>query len=72
MCYEVLPFVMEYKRGKLGTGKNYSVMLAISPLVSNLRERGVTATILSSHSGAALQAVVPDVCAMISDSTYVY
>ena len=74
VCYEVLPFVMDHKRGKLGTGQtNYSVVLVISPLVSlmidqvsSLRERGVTAAILSGHPGVPveLQASVPDVCAI--------
>ena len=62
----MLPFVMDYKRGEPGTGKSYSVVSAISPLVSNLRERGVTAATLSGHRDIAseLQAVVADVCAM--------
>lgn len=35
VCYEVLPFVMDHKRGELGTRQsNYSIVLVISPLVS--------------------------------------
>ena len=65
---------MDHKRSKLGTGQsNYSVVLVISPLVSlmidqvsSLRERGVTAAILSGYPGVAvqLQASLPEVCAI--------
>ena len=64
VCYELLPFVMDYKRGKSGNGQeSYSTALVVSPLVSlmidqvtSLRKRGggggvVTAGILSSHPG---------------------
>ena len=74
VCYEVLPFVMDHKRGKLGTGSgSYSIVLVISPLVSlmvdqviSLRARGVTAAVLSGHRGVAkeLQATVSDIRAM--------
>ena len=61
VCYEVLPFVLDHKRGKVGSGKeSYSVVLVISPLVSlmvdqvtSLRERGVMAAIVSGHPGVS-------------------
>ena len=48
VCFEVLPFVMDHKRGKPGSGQgSYSIILVVSPLISlmidqvtNLRERG--------------------------------
>ena len=68
--YEVLPFVVDYKRGKLESEKTYSIVLLISLLVSlmvdqvcNLRERGVMAAILSGDPGVPqeFQATVADV-----------
>ena len=61
VCYELLPFVMDYKRGKRGNGQeSYSTVLVVSPLVSlmidqvtSLRKRGVTAGILSGHPGVS-------------------
>ena len=58
ICYELLPFVIDHKRGKCVTGLgSSSVILVISPLVSlmvdqvtSLRMRGVKAGILSGHS----------------------
>ena len=61
VCYKVLPFVFDHKRGKVGSGEgSYSVVLVISPLVSlmvdqvtSLRERGVMAAIVSGHPGVS-------------------
>ena len=61
VCYEVLPFVLDHKRGNVGSGEgSYSVVLVISPLVSlmvnqvtSLRERGVMAAIVSGHPGVS-------------------
>ena len=52
---------MDYKKGKVGSGEgSYSVVLVVSPLVSlmvdqvtSLRERGVTAAIVSGHPGVS-------------------
>ena len=61
VCYEVLPFVLDHKWGKVGGGKgSYSAVLVISPLVSlmvdqvtSLRERGVMAAIVSGYPGVS-------------------
>ena len=58
---KVQPFVLDHKRGNVGSGEgSYSVVLVISPLVSlmvdqvtSLRERGVMAAIVSGHPGVS-------------------
>ena len=70
VCYELLPFVMDYKLGKRvseeeSARRSFSAVLVISPLVSlmidqvtSLQERGVTAGILSGHSAVSEQLTV--------------
>ena len=61
ICYEILPFIMDYKLGRCESGqRSYSMVLVISPLVSlmvdqvtSLQQRGVTAAILSTQSSVA-------------------
>ena len=56
LCYECLPFLFDFKLGRMGDPHRRSVVLVISPLVSlmidqvaSLRKRGVAVAILSSH-----------------------
>ena len=58
ICYEIVPFIMDYKLGRRESGRrSFSTVLVVSPLISlmvdqvtSLRERGVTAGIISSQS----------------------
>jgi RecQ family ATP-dependent DNA helicase len=63
VCYEVLPFVMDRKRES--EQGSHSIVLVISPLVSlmidqvsSLRQRGVTAGILSGHPGVSSELLI--------------
>lgn len=54
ICYQVIPFVMDYKRGLVDTPKN-SAVLVVSPLIAlmvdqveRLRARGVSSSIIAS------------------------
>ena len=56
MCYQALPFVMDYKLGRIGTSMS-SVVVVVSPLISlivdqveNLRNRGVSSSVITSGS----------------------
>ncbi len=56
-CYEMLPFVMDHKLGRVSTTCS-SVVLVISPLIAlmvdqviSLRRRGIRAAVLSTGSG---------------------
>ena len=59
LCYQLLPFMYDFKRGKVGAPEvELSVVVVISPLVSlmvdqvaSLLSRGVPAAILSGNSG---------------------
>ena len=59
ICYQVLPFLFDYKLGRTGCPPcERSVVLVISPLVSlmvdqvnSLQSRGVTAGVLSGNKG---------------------
>lgn len=58
ICYECLPFLYDYKLGLTSSASEKSMVLVVSPLVSlminqvqNLRERGVSAAILSGNVG---------------------
>jgi len=50
VCYQVLPFVMDYKRGLIGTPKS-SAVLVVSPLITlmikSLLSRGVKLSIIT-------------------------
>ena len=57
LCYQVLPFVMDYKYSCTGTQKTSSSVLVISPLIAlmihqveSLRSRGVKCSIATSDS----------------------
>ncbi len=63
ICFQTLPFMMDYKLGLVGSGKT-SAVVVVSPLVSlmveqvqNLRSLGVKASIITSGSGSI---VTPD------------
>ena len=66
VCYELLPFVLDYMQGKcLSKKESNSTVIVISPLVSlmidqvsSLRERGVSAGILSGHAAVSEQFIV--------------
>ena len=58
ICYETLPFVLDYKLQRVSGNTSSSVVLVVSPLVSlmadqvlSLRKRGVKAAILGGHAG---------------------
>ena len=71
VCYEVLPFVMDYKLSRVNSVGQYSgscsVVVVISPLISlmvdqvlNLRQRGVDAAIITSGGGVKQQLLATD------------
>ena len=54
MCHQALPFVMDYKLGRIGMYMS-SVVVVVSPLISlmvdqveSLRNRGVTPSVITS------------------------
>ena len=67
LCYKLLPFVSDYRRGKRSSGResphtSFSTVIVISPLVSlmfdpvtSLQGRGVSAGILTGHSAVSYQ-----------------
>lgn len=59
LCYQALPFVMDFKLGLVGTPRS-STVLVVSPLVSlivdqveSLRKRGVDSSVITSGSELA-------------------
>ena len=65
ICYELLPFLFDFKLGKVDTES--SSVIVVSPLVSlmvdqvtNLRSRGVRATIMSGHKGVDKELLATD------------
>ena len=69
ICYEVLPFIFDHKRGRTEGSSVNSVVVVISPLVSlminqvsALREQEVSAAIISGNEGVdkELQATEKD------------
>ena len=68
VCYELLLFILDYKQGKCSSTsmkESNSAVLVISPLVSlmldqvsSLRERGVSAGILTGHAAVSEQFTV--------------
>ena len=61
LCYEMLPFVMDYKLSR-ACAENYSVVLVVSPLVAlmvdqvlSLRRRGIRAAILTSGTSGGVE-----------------
>ena len=58
LCYQLVPFLFDYKLNRTSYGAERSVVLVISPLVSlmvdqvtGLLQRGVSAGILSGNKG---------------------
>ncbi|XP_019860537.1 PREDICTED: mediator of RNA polymerase II transcription subunit 34-like [Amphimedon queenslandica] len=68
VCFETLPFIFDYKLGRIGT-QACSLVIVLSPLialivnqVTNLRQCGIKAAIMSSSSriSSTLQAIEDD------------
>ena len=60
VCYEVLPFLFDYKLGNSAASES-SIVIVVSPLVSlmvdqvtSLRSHGVSAAIMSGHKAAVV------------------
>ena len=82
LCYELLPFVMDFWRGKHCSTqetprKSFSTVIVISPLVSLMidqvtshQRRGVSAAILTGHSAVSDELVIRS--GSIDDYSFVF
>ena len=73
LCYQALPFLMDFKKGLLDTEK-HSAVLVISPLVAlmkdqvkTLRKKGICCSIVTSSGGIEKEMLATD-SSLLSDS----
>ena len=77
LCYQVLPFIMDFKLGLVESSK-HSLVLVVSPLVAlmvdqvtSLRKRSVNCSIVTSSGGIDKDLLTTD-DSLLTDSTLLY